>query len=161
MARPKPETILAFLEKSLQPSAGGGGGGEQSLGWGRARYPCRFLHFQPLSALLSELAGPSALPALAAHPVQSGSILSVPNCQPGVQGPVSAKSAPPRHPPSVSPVRPAVPSSLSLSILTEHSPVTAVWWVRGGGKSRRWGQATTSGQFSDAQSGRRGDGCRM
>lgn len=25
MARPKPETILAFLEKSLQPSAGGGG----------------------------------------------------------------------------------------------------------------------------------------
>lgn len=45
----KPETILAFLEKSLQPSAGGGMEGGQALGGGGESPAPR--HFRPISAL--------------------------------------------------------------------------------------------------------------
>lgn len=161
MARPKPDTILAFLEKSLQPSAGGGGA-EGDSRWAGAEpdtpaASCIFSPSPPCS--LSSLALPLCPPWLLTQ-YNQGRFLVFPTASLGFRVLCLPSQ---RHPDTCLPSPRSVPRSLplSLSILTEHSPVTAVWWVRGGGKSRRWGQATTSGQFSDAQPGRRGDGCRM
>lgn len=113
MARPKPETILAFLEKSLQPSAGGGAEGDSRWAGGEPDTPAASCIFSPSPPCsLSSLALPLCPPWLLTQ-YNQGRFLVFPTASLGFRVLCLPSQ---RHPDTCLPSPRSIPRSLPLSL---------------------------------------------